>query len=901
MTTETVGQPLNGGEENPPDRSKNPYEPRIAANVRSGELDFPTIPESIAAWAQRTPDKIALLSTGRAPIDYAGLVEQAHCIRHALESNVVTPPMRVALCIEDRPSLAICLIALMFHGSPVIPVDPAMTEAELERYLVNVRADAVVTITGENTMANVIGERLGLTVIEFVHSNHEFSLQFSDDAQVPERTTAAPKPAALALLLSTSGTTERKIVPKSHGEWAVEVTQRAKWLGLGPQDRCLNMLPLYLSQGIHEGLLAPLISGGSTIITAQSNTEAFFACLEAYSPNWFYAVYTSHRDILAQAPKYEQVIQNSSLSFVKAGGMRFPQAEVAKVEALFNAPLVVSYGSTEAGYITCTPLPPQTRKADAVGLPVIDELKLIDAHGASVESGQTGEVVVRGPGVMKGYLDDPDANAKIFVDGWLRTGDEGFLDSEGFLHLTGRIKDIINCGGRKISPTEIDDALLAHPQIIAAAAFPIPHATLGEEVAAAVVPAKDSALTVEILKSFMAQHLAPYKIPRRIVFVDALPQTASGKIQRQNLACSLGLDGTKDVEHRKAASGDNGSRPASTLEAKLQEIWAATLGLESVGLHDDYFSLGGDSLQAVEMFLRVEEALGCQLPRSILIEASTVAEMVQYIEDAQVLSCLVSIQPKGDLAPFFCVHDIDGDIFHLHELALLMGEVRPFYGIRNIGPDGRKGKYANMESMATHYVRELRKLQPAGPYFLGGYSFGGKAAYVMAQQLQAAGEEVALLALMDTFSGNGSRNLPMPQWIAQHFRVMAEQSIKSWPNYVLQRAHRNAVLIGQSLKQRTLSAVDWSKGSRGPLRKQHYSSDMFKSFSATYQLKPYSGDAVLFKADLDIWSHPDSQEGWHRLIEGNLTVIPVSGGHWNIIREPYVQELANKLSSCLAE
>lgn len=884
---------LNSGEEMPGARGKNLYEPRIGANVRSGALDFPTIPEAIAAWAYRTPNQIAMLSTGRDPIDYASLVDQAHRISRALETCNVTPPKRVALCIEDRPSLATCLIAIMFHGSPVIPLDPAMTEEELEKHLVNVHTDAVVTIAGENTLANVVGERLGLSVIEFEHSKHKFDLQLGDLTKASGAPTAAPDSAALALLLSTSGTTERKIVPKTHGEWAVEVTQRAKWLGLGPQDRCLNMLPLYLSQGIHEGLLAPLITGGSTIITAKSDTEAFFTCLEDYCPNWFYAVYTFHRDILAQAPKYESVIQNASLSFVKAGGMRFPQAEVARVEALFNAPLIVSYGSTEAGYITCMPFPPRARDADAVGLPVIDELKLIDEHGATVAAGQTGEVVVRGPGVMKGYLNDPKANEQIFIDGWLRTGDEGFLDTEGYLHLTGRIKDIINRGGRKISPAEIDDALLAHPQIIAAAAFPVPHATLGEDVAAAVVATKGETPAVQTLKKFLAEHLTSYKIPRHIVFVDALPQTANGKIQRHHLSRNFELDSIADVEYQTAPPDDKSDRRASALELKLQEIWTTTLGRESVGLHDDYFSLGGDSLQAVEMFLRVEEALDRRLPRSILVEASTVAEMAKHIEDAPALSCVAPIQPKGGRAPFFCVHDIEGDIFSLRSLAQHLGEARPFYGIRNIGADGREGKFVDMEAMAAHYVAEIRKLQPRGPYFLGGYSFGGKVAFVMAQQLQAVGEEVAVLALIDSFSGIGRSNLPVPQWIATHVRTMAEQPLKTWPAYVAERGCKVAVSFGQSLWDRTQTDASMSKGHSGP--------EALKTLSSSYKLKPYNGDAVLFKAKLDTWRHPDSHDGWHDLVQGHLQITPVTGSHMDIMREPHVRALASKLAGCLEE
>jgi thioesterase domain-containing protein/acyl carrier protein len=316
--------------------------------------------------------------------------------------------------------------------------------------------------------------------------------------------------------------------------------------------------------------------------------------------------------------------------------------------------------------------------------------------------------------------------------------------------------------------------------------------------------------------------------------------------------------------------------PASDLEAWLQEVWAASLGLESVGLHDNYFDLGGDSLQAVALFLRIEEALGHRLPTSVLIEAGTVAQMAWYIENAPASGCLVPIQTKGDLAPFFCVHGLGGDVLCLRELARHLGEWRPFYGISNGDLDRREWRFPDLDAMATRYVSEIRKLQPAGPYFLGGYSLGGQVAYVMAQQLEAANEEVALLALIDAYSGieGGLRRKPLPQWLDRHRVALAGLPLKDRPSYVLQRFRNIAANARKSLSHRMLLAA---------------------------RPKPIRGNAVLFKVERLTERYPDTLDNWHRLTQGRLQVVPVTGDHTTLLKEPHVRKLAEKLAAYLKE
>ncbi len=612
---------------------------RVGESPKSTALDFQTVPEAITAWAERTPNRIALMSAGLDPIAYGQLAEEAQRICHFLEANTVMPPQRVAVCVQDRPSLALCLIGLLFHGAPAIPVNPATTAEEFHTYLTKVQADAVICIAGEDTVAKAAGGQLGLTVVELERSENEIGFEFSDNFPASAGLVGIADPSEWALLLSTSGTTGRKSVPKTHGEMTVNVDQRAKWMGLGPKDRCLNVMPLYLSQGIYDGLLAPLYTGGSTILASSSDTEAFFTSLEVYRPTWYTAVYTFYRDILAQAPKYTRVIEKASLSFMKAGGMRFPQEDAEKIEALFKAPIMSAYGMTETGWIASEPLPPKTRKAGAVGLQVIDEVKLIDEQGESVDVGQTGEVVVRGPGVMKGYIDDPEANAQAFIDGWFRTGDLGHFDNDGFLTLTGRIKEMINRGSEKISPAEIEQVLVQHPNVDDIAIFAVPHTTLGEDVAAAIVFNEDQGKTSQDeLREFALGRLTRSKVPRQIFPVSSIPRTPGGKPQRNVLVEQFARPSSEPpVAEPDKATHDMDMR-VPLMEVPLIALWKSVLGTDSIDRHDRFSDLGGTEQAAAELADTLRAVFGVDLPNACLFaEGDTVAKMAAMIDGSPTL------------------------------------------------------------------------------------------------------------------------------------------------------------------------------------------------------------------------------------------------------------------------
>ncbi|HSR55686.1 MAG TPA: thioesterase domain-containing protein, partial [Alphaproteobacteria bacterium] len=316
----------------------------------------------------------------------------------------------------------------------------------------------------------------------------------------------------------------------------------------------------------------------------------------------------------------------------------------------------------------------------------------------------------------------------------------------------------------------------------------------------------------------------------------------------------------------------------------------------------DFFLLGGDSLQAVDLFLRIEKDVGRRLPRSVLFEAGTVAKMARRIETSVPSSCVVPIQAKGERVPFFCVHDRSGEVLNFRRLAHFLGEDQPFYGIQSLGLEGDEPPFTSVEDMAAHYLAEVRKVQPEGPYLLGGYSLGGHVAYVMAQQLQKAGEEVALVALFDTYSNAGRRRTGVGTWLAHHGKQMVGLPARQLPGYLWLRLTNLAGMIRLAVSVKSFTLA-WryfeSRGKPVPraLRRPVFANHMVLR---GYQPEPYNGDVVLFKAERYAWSHADQHEGWKDLVNGRLTVVPLEGRHYDIFASPYVEHLADALGEAIA-
>jgi acyl-CoA synthetase (AMP-forming)/AMP-acid ligase II/acyl carrier protein len=527
---------------------------------------------------------------------------------------------RVALVLPNGPEAASAFLGIA-AGAVCAPLNPDYRSEEFQFYLSDLGVKALVVEAGSDSPARPVAGSLGIEVIELGTSWSAPAGAFSLAGR--NGRSAASGPAAggdLALLLHTSGTTSRpKLVPLLHRNLCASADNIARMLRLSPDDCCLSVMPLFHIHGLVAALLSSLAAGGSVVCAGGFSAPGFFSSLSMFRPTWYTAVPTMHQAVLAEADA--GAIAGHRLRFIRSSSAALPVQVMSQLEALFGVPVIEAYGMTEAAHqMASNPLPPSPRKPRSVGPAAGPEIAIADAAGALLPPGQNGEVVIRGPNVTPGYENNASANRASFTDGWFRTGDQGYLDADGYLFLTGRLKEVINRGGEKISPREIDEVLLEHPAVAQAVAFAVPHPTLGEDLAAAVVLREAAAADAQALRAFLFARLTDAKVPSQVVIVSAIPKGPTGKLQRIGLAEQL-------REFLQPAAAE----PRNAIEQELAQIFAEVLRAGRVGRDDNFFALGGDSLRATQVTARVLSAFGVELPNTAVFQWPTVAELAGEI------------------------------------------------------------------------------------------------------------------------------------------------------------------------------------------------------------------------------------------------------------------------------
>jgi acyl-CoA synthetase (AMP-forming)/AMP-acid ligase II len=452
---------------------------------------------------------------------------------------------RVAIVLPSGSEMATAFLGVAASATAA-PLNPAYRAEELEYYLADLLVKAIVVEPGSSSPAVEVARRLGVRIFELapVRDGAAGQIELRAPGGGGAARDAGPAlPHDTALLLHTSGTTSRpKVVPLSHRNLCASAASIRHGLALTVADRGLSIMPLFHIHGLVAGLLAPLSAGGQVVCPPGFNALRFFAWIAECRPTWYTAVPTMHQAILARAPHNASIIAASPFRFIRSSSATLPVRVLQGLERVFGAPVIEAYGMTEAAHqITSNPLPPGVRKPGSVGVAAGPEVAVMDHAGHLLPAGQAGEIVIQGRNVTVGYENNPRANTEAFTHGWFRTGDHGVLDADGYLTILRRLKEIINRGGEKISPREVDEILLEHPAVAQAVTFAVPHDSLGEDVAAAVVLRDGAGATEREIRDFVATHLADFKVPRKVLFVPELPRGATGKIQRIGLAKKLGL------------------------------------------------------------------------------------------------------------------------------------------------------------------------------------------------------------------------------------------------------------------------------------------------------------------------------------------------------------------------
>lgn len=562
-------------------------------------------------------------------LDYSDLADHLRDLRAQLTELGIGPGDRICSVLPDGPITGVILLALI-QSAVCFPINPSIGTRELGSVLDAARPRAVLLWKDQSPQARVACAARGLPVIETWPDG-----VLADPIRLrgPER--LAPGRdfgTGESLLLRTSGTTaDGKLVPLTAANITAAAAATCQAYALGPRDRRLNIMPMFHVQGVVGSLVASLLCGSSVLCAAGFEPGRVLDVIERERVTWFSASPTMHRRILDQNRGSRRDL---GLRFLRCGSGALPEGLRRELEDFYQVPVVESYGMTEAHQIASTPVAFSTGRAELV--PTGSRVAILPACGIITEApGVRGEIVVTGANVIDRYADKERAEDRSFTGKWFRTGDQGELTSDGRLLITGRLKELINRGGEKISPWEVERALLAHEAVREAMAYPVSHPELIEEIAVAVVLRPGYAVADHELRDFTAGRLAPYKVPRFIRFVSALPLNASGKPSRSSLRQEH-----ERISPAPVGPGPSGAdAPESPLQAQLARIWSAALGGRAVGVHDDFYRvLGGESLAATVLLAMVRESLGVEISHLTLADkAYTVAEMAELISAKSVL------------------------------------------------------------------------------------------------------------------------------------------------------------------------------------------------------------------------------------------------------------------------
>ncbi len=866
-----------------------------------------TIAETIGYWAQRTPDAVALLAHGRRPLRYGRLPELVSALGRALRAQGVCRRDRVGVVLPAGPEMAVTFLGVAC-AAVCAPLNPASTRTELESYLTHSGAKAVVVPAG-HSLAFEVASRLNLPTLRLapVPDREAGTFTLDTGAEAGSGDLESCQPEDVALVLHTSGTAGRpKIVPLTHRNLCASARNIRRTLRLSEADRCLNVMPLFHIHGLVGALLSSLSSGASVACTPGFSASDFFSWIGEFHPTWYSAVPTMHQAVLGREERNGGIIAEHPLRFIRSSSAALAPSVMAGLEAVFHAPVIESYGMTEAAHqMASNPLPPGARPPGSVGPAAGPEISIMDEGGNLLAAGQTGEIVIQGENVMRGYENDPAANEQAFSSGWFRTGDQGYLNDNGYLFVTGRIKELVNRGGEKISPREVDEVLLQHPAVLQAVCFAIPHRQLGEAVGAAVVLKPDSPVTALALREFVAERLAGFKVPQVLKVVDEIPGGATGKIQRVGLAARLGLQPLDETGREKETEY---VPPRTPLETRLASIWTELLQVDKVGVQDNFFFLGGDSFAATLLMIRLSQEVGAEVSFLRFLEAPTVATLASEISAHEHLRPadgrsmrVVPIQPNGRRPPLFCLAGHGGSLAIFCNFARYLHPDQPIFGFPPPRLDGERVSY-RLEELAAQYLEAMRACQPQGPYHLAGVCHGGFIAFEMARQLHSLGVPVGLLVMLDCFNPRGASPVRWTSALAQklrrfrrrirfHGRALAERKLKDWLPYLVDRAAevaRETQFKAELAVYRLLVAA--GRPLPDSLRKvRHANACALRAYVPGL----YPGGALLLRvSDL----RPDApQMGWKGLIGGEVEILDSPYHHRGVLAESTIQVMARQL------
>jgi amino acid adenylation domain-containing protein len=840
---------------------------------------------------------------------------------------------RIALLFEhDAPMIAGMLGALS-AGKTYVPLDPHHPKGRLLEIIEHSQATVLLTNNKNLALGRELTGSPKLTNAKVRLINIDRTTLVTP--KLSTMALPAIEPDRIAYILYTSGSTgEPKGVMQNHRNLLHYIRAYSNNLHLNADDR-LSLFSSYCFDASVMDIYGALLNG-ATLYPIDIREDGLAGLAEQLIDDEitvYHSTPTVYRYFLGAQASLPAGVDNSDLSFprvrlVVLGGEKVDRRDVELYRQHFSdrCLFVNGLGPTEATVCLQNFVDKETKitgDSVPVGFAVEDtEVLLLNQSGRPSEV--FGEIAIKSAHVALGYWRNNEATTKAFLstttvkDGLghriYRTGDMGRRLPDGSIKFEGRRDFQVKIRGFRVELGEIESALIQHPKVREGVVVARDNGHDDTRVIAYVVPHKEQSSTVRIdksasitteLREYLKQKLPEYMVPSSFVMLESLPLTPSGKLNRRALPAPESLE---DRTNDRLVTTT--SAPETRLEKMLSAIWSELLGVKAIGVNDNFFELGGHSLSAVRLFAQIEKRLGKRLPLSILFQAPTVAQLAAVIQKdwTPTWSSLVEIQPAGSKSPFFCVHALGGNVLEYYDLARHLGENQPFYGLQSQGLDGKQPPHTRVEEMAAHYIKEMRELQPEGPYFIGGRSLGGMVAFEMAQQLKAQGQTIGLLALLDTYPSGYAKLFRNEKTVRAalgrglrrtkaHVANLRSLSVSEGLSYVIKKAR----FAPRKMKSQVWRRMYQSYENLGrPLPQMLKDVKEFNSLAVReYVPQVYDGEVTLFWASEDLRTSIDLVEGWRVLAGGGIEVHEIPGSHLDIVKEPHVQDLASKLSSCL--
>ena len=840
----------------------------------------------VVAWAGRSPDHPAIIEPSGKVITYRDLCGLVSLWMDALVQKGVERTSRLAVVLPNGPEMAAAFLGVTAVAA-CAPLNPSYSRDEFSFYLQDTGCTGVLVSAGHPTAAEPVADDLGIPCYRLrpVRKVLSGASPFSgEDAwSIPGDTRIVPYtcPDDTALILHTSGTTGKpKRVPLRQDRICRSAAAIAGSLALTPADRCLNLMPLFHVHGLIGCLLATLHSGGSIITAPGFQQDRITAWLQELSPSWYSAVPAIHHALL-RASRQEEDLRHQ-LRFIRSCSAPLPPSLLSELEERFRVPVIEAYGMTEAAHqIASNPLPPGIHKPGSVGIPTGYTLSIRSPGWQEQVPGDNGEVWISGENLFSGYEDNPAANEEEFREDFFRTGDGGYLDPDGYLHLTGRIKELINKGGEKVAPREIEEVFLRFPGVDQAVAFGLPHPELGEDIGIILVPSPGHRIEAAELRQQSLLHLAPWKVPSQVRIMGEIPKGPTGKVRRRELA-ELVASPRPDPA---LGSFRTGEEKYPELEEVVRTIWKESLQREQIGPDEDFFAIGGYSLTALAITTRLEQALGIELPPTILFEAPTIRELAAVIgrmRSGGSPSYLVPYNTRGERIPLFLVPPGQGNAFYYRDFSSLLGPDQPFFSFSWLPVSPSPG---TIEGMAAKYGEEVVRVLPAGPLIIGGYCFGAVIALEMAHQLREQGREVQLLVIIDPenlANGPGWTWAPRRQTRKEFLLWLIRGGPRLWYRYA-------SVIFTRKFRKRRITEEE---------RKQREITLSHFRMSREYRARTYPGPALVFHHEQ---ANETLKERWAAILgESAGTVLIPGTKHHEVLTQGgrQVADMIRERSGC---